>query len=414
MDRKDIPAVVAPNMGSFADGIKAFQTSEPPYGRGGGTPATQFLAGRALEYLGKWTPDNKAFTPSISITPNGQAANHDLFRSLWGVDMVASKHVFGTTTTALNNTFARIGGQMGGSKLFWADPCRTQDFINQTTSKTKIWFVEAVSNPAGRVPDLENLSKAAKERDVMLVIDTTLGAGMPRFNALNYADAVTISLSKQAGGGDNKNMGGAIITRGDFQWDDPVNQLTELRAYFEDQTTGKIAVPENPLAALVKKIGVPEGTVCMAPEIALSIADSLPQVQSNVEKMCRNARMIADLLKNHPKVKNVRLTGHNTDSENDERFREYFGDNHFVMMIDLKDNFKDATRHFIDSGELLHAVVLGQKETGISNPATSTHRQYSEEKLRSLGIYKDTIRMSVGTEDEDELGARVLAALEHH
>jgi O-acetylhomoserine/O-acetylserine sulfhydrylase-like pyridoxal-dependent enzyme len=272
--------------------------------------------------------------------------------------------------------------------------------------------VEAISNPAGRVPDFDALRQAATEQRVMLIIDTTLAACMPRFNALDYADVITASLSKAAGGGGNKNMGGAIITRGDFAWDNPEEQLSELKSYFKD-ANGQVIVPQNPLPALIAKIGAHEGGAAIAPEIALSIAENLQYVPGNVQKMCANARMLAELLKDHPKVKSVQLPGFNTDPANDARFRKYFADNHFVMMIDLHGDF-EAAGNFIDSEELSHAVLLGQKITGVSNPGTSTHRSYPEQKLNSLGIYRGTIRMSVGTEDEDVLRAQVLRALAYN
>jgi cystathionine beta-lyase/cystathionine gamma-synthase len=108
---------VAPSMGSFQDGIRAFQELEPPYGRGGGTPSTRFLKERVLQYLAQSRASSGAFNPSITITANGQAANHTLFRALWGIDMVASEHVFGTTSVDLKHTFERIGGAVSGSRL---------------------------------------------------------------------------------------------------------------------------------------------------------------------------------------------------------------------------------------------------------------------------------------------------------
>jgi len=405
MNNHGISPMVASDMGTFEEGIQAFQSSEPPYARGGGTPATKYLQKESLAYLAMSRVTEGALAPSITITPNGQAANHALFRALWGGNLVSSKHLFGTTKVDLTHTFARIGR----NEIAWVDPCDTQAFIDNTTDMTTAWYLEAISNPAGRVADLEKLSKAAKEHGVLLVLDITLAAGMPNFNGFEYADVLTVSMNKQAGGGQNINMGGAVIVRNDFPWEGHIPKFSELQFYFAN-ASGILQPPSNPLGSLVTKIGLHEGVNSIPPAMALSIAESLPHLKGNVEKMCQNARMLAELLDNHPNVERVQLAGYRTDKENDERMRRYFGPNHFVLLADIKGGF-EATRKFIDTREIFHAVALGQQVTAISNPASSTHRQYSKTDLNAMGFSEGTIRISVGCEPPEELHQRMVRAL---
>jgi O-acetylhomoserine (thiol)-lyase len=397
MNREDIRMEVAPSMGNFEEGIKAFQGLEPPYGRGGGTPATKYLQQQVLKYLAISTVTEEALAPSVTITPNGQAANNLLLRALYGGGIVASSHLFGTTKQALTHTFQRIGR----NKLSWVNPYDTQAFIDNTTRGTTAWFLEAVSNPRGLIGDLAELKAEANKRGVLLILDMTLAAGMPEFKGLEYADVLTASMTKQAGGGENRNMGGAIIIRHEYILDRHVRRLRELKHYFKD-AAGTSFVPKNPLGALVTKIGLPEGSNCIAPEMAISIGDCLPHVGRTVEKMSQNALILARFLEQHPKIAKVELAGYNTGRDNDERMQRYCGTNHFVVLADIHGGIEGAKR-FINAEEIFHAVALGQMNTAISNPATSTHRSYPKPDLAKMGFGEGTIRISVGCEDAEEL-----------
>lgn len=396
--------LVAPDMGSAENGVKKFKGIKPPYARGGGTPATEDLEAACLQHIAKWDPSSGTDAPFVSIVSSGQAANHVVFRALQGGDMVCSKHLFGTTKVDLRMTFGRAGGQIA-----WVDPCDTQAFIDSTTDRTTAWFAEAISNPAGRVPDLAELRKAAGERGIALILDTTLAAGMPAFKGLEYADILTVSLTKQAGGGQNQNVGGAVIVDSDFPWAERADRFPELRAYFAD-AHGQLTLPSNPMGALVSKISLHEGSGVIAPHTARSITRLLPGMESRVATQCYNARMLADVLKDHPQVGSIQLAGTSTDKGNDLRTYQFFGSNHFVLLVDLKGG-AEAAEHFINSNSFLHAVALGQRTTAVSHPASSTHRQYSKDDLAAMGIYDGTIRISVGTERLKVLKERMQAAL---
>lgn len=405
MKKQPLPAA-APDMGDYQNGIAAFKAIKPPYVRGGGTPATQLLENACLKHLAPWVVHPAGIpSPSISIVSSGQAANHVVFKALHGGDMVSSTHLFGTTKVDLKKTYMRAGGNIA-----WVDPCNTKSFINSTTPKTTAWFAEAISNPAGRVPDLEELSKAAKERSILLILDSTLAAGMGGFNGLKYADVLTVSLTKQSGGGQNQNTGGAVIVSNQFDWAAHGSRFPEFEEYFEKNRDGVIQLPTSPFAALTSKISLHEGSGVISPRDAVSIAQSLPGMQQRVNKMCRNAKFLADILIDHPAVNSVQLAGHHTDAENDRRAQKFLGGNHFVLLVDLKDG-SQAAEKFINSRQFSHAVALGQRMTAVSHPSSSTHRQYSKDDLAGMGIYGGTLRISVGTEPRRELGQKILLAL---
>jgi O-acetylhomoserine (thiol)-lyase len=401
MDQNTPLPLVAPDMGLFEDGIKSFQGIKPPYARGGGTSATQILERACQAHLGNHRNTDPL---SVAIVSSGQAANHVVFKAIHGGDLVSSSHLFGTTKVDLKKTFERTGG-----KIAWVDPGDTQAFIDNTTLATTTWFLEAISNPAGRVPDFESLSHAARERGIMLAVDATLAAGMPYFDGLKYADVLTISLTKQAGGGQNLHTGGAILVGNNFAWEDKAARFPEFKEYFSD-AAGTVVLPSSPFGALASKISLHEGSGVIAPQSALSIARSLPGMGDRVANMCENARMLAEILDGHEKVNSVQLAGYKTNDVNDACTQKYLGKNHFVILVDLKDGFA-AAASFINAQQFAHAVALGQQNTAISHPASSTHRQYSKDELAKMGIYPGTIRISVGCEAPRTLARKLRRAL---
>lgn len=404
------PLVVAPDMGSFQDGIEKFQSKNAPYSRGGGTQEMLDLGEACIEYIGKYNPEQDAFKPSAVMVSSGEAANHIVFRALRdrdGGNVVCSKQLFGTTKSDIQDTL-----NYEGVGVNWVDPCDTQAFIDASDEKTTMWFVEAVSNPVGRVPDFKKLYDEAQKRQIPLVVDATLSAGMKNYSGFEYADFITVSLTKQAGNGNNENIAGTILVKNDFNFPITAERFPEFNRYYTNAETGNVDLPEDPFGTICTKIGLLEGNGVIAPKVADSILNELPELENRVARMSDNADMLTSLFNsNSDVVKQVRVAGLNTDPENDARANEYLGQPHFVLLVDLIGDFK-AAEAFIDSGEVYHGVALGQAITAVCNPASSTARAYTDEQRTKMGFGKGTLRISVGAEDPEELKASISRALE--
>ncbi len=392
---------VAPAMGGFDAGVAAFQRPAAPYARGGGTPASEKLGALCAQYF--WGMVGVA--PAAVVTASGQAANHLVFQALRGSHLVVSTALFGTTKLDLLKGFGRNGGS-----LSWVDPTRTEDFSTQTTPATRAWFVEATSNPASKVPDLEALHQAARTRGVLLVVDATLAVGMPGYQGGRHADILTVSLTKQAGGGGNRQAGGVVLVGDAFPWHERAREFPELVEYFTD-ASGKLALPPQPFAGLMTKIGTHEGSAVLPPQTAQAIGRSLPNLAARVAAMSANARAVADLLCADARLESVQLAGYRSgDPANDARAQQYLGGNGFVILITLRGGAATA-RQFVDSGVFPNAVALGQSHTAVAHPASSTHRHYTDAERAALGIYPGTLRLSIGTEPQRTLLRRCEKAL---
>lgn len=398
--------LVAPNMGTLDQGIQAFTTVRAPYVRGGGTPSAQLLEEACIAQLWKaGTKEVGGARPDAVILASGQAANHLTFSLFRGSHIVSSNQMFGTTKVALTQGFERNGG----GKVTYVPPEDTQAFVNATTPATRAWFVEAISNPLGRVPDFDSLRQAARQAAVVLIVDSTLAAGMPGFRGSEHADILTTSLTKQAGGGNNTNVGGSVIIAPQFPEGRSAADYPELGRYFTDGQ-GRLTTPPNPFAALIRKLGTWEGSCSIAPQSALSIAQSLPGLNERVQRQMANAKAAAEFLCTHPKVQSVHLAGVHSDASNDARAQRYLGGNGFVALMTLHGGL-DAARAFVDAGQLQHAVALGQKRSAVAHPATSTHRQYDAQQQAQMGIFPGTLRLSIGAEAERTVIGRLKRAL---
>lgn len=398
--------LVAPNMGTLDQGIQAFTTVRAPYVRGGGTLSAQVLEDACIAHL--WNTGSQEATgqrPDAVILASGQAANHLAFSLFRGAHIVSSNQLFGTTKVALTQGYERNGG----GKVTYVAPEDTQAFVNATNPATRAWFVEAISNPAGRVPDFDSLKSAAQRAGVVLIVDSTLAAGMPGFKGADYADILTTSLTKQAGGGNNTNVGGSVIVQPGFPSGRSAADYPELGRYFAD-AQGNLNLPSNPFAALIRKLGTWEGSCTIAPQGALSIARSLPGLPERVQRQMANAKAAAAFLCEHPKVQSLHLAGVHSDAANDARAQRYLGGNGIVALMTLHGGL-DAARAFVDSGAIQHAVALGQKRSAVAHPATSTHRQYDGKQQAEMGIFPGTLRLSIGAEAERTVLSRLKRAL---
>ncbi len=398
---------VAPEMGTAQEGADLFQGPNPPYGRGGGTPAARYLNQQILQHVLKTNVTEGAFAPIIVTCPNGQSANQLAFRGLYGGDLLASNDIFGTTNAAIA-AYSRFGGNV--ARVSATDTAGWLDRMNGSKPPTAL-FAELPSNPLARVPDLDALSDDAKENGITRIFDITLALGFSKLDILKYADVVTMSLSKQGGGGQNLYMGGAVATVRDAVTQEQAHRLSELPHYFNN-ANGELVIPENPLGALINKIGMTEGGNSIVPVVAIDIGDSMEELEARVAQMCENARMVAEILEAHPKkVERVQLAGYKTDPENDERFREYLGPNAFMLSFDVLGEFKNAG-DYINAGEHSHSVQLGQKQTAVSVPAQSTQRQKPKDQREAMGVNDNTVRFSTGCEDPNVLERQVVSALQ--
>lgn len=408
--------IVAPELGSLDEAVRAFQTPRAPYYRGGGDEVTPEFERHLNRYLGG---------THCVVTPSGQAANmlalYALFPPGGKGHALVSKRLFGTTGVGIKQGFVAAGYEITDF-----DPQGFAVDLEKLLRKdTKFIFTEVSSNPEGVVADLDALSLLAGAYRIPLILDHTLTAGFDGFDPFRYADIVTVSLAKQTGGGRNNATGGVMLLDDKFDWSSRAEQFPAFERYF--MVNNQLVLPSSQaFGALARKIATWQGT-CVAPiHGAAGIMETLPGLTDRVSQMRENARCLAEFLGQHRQIERVRLAGLD-DSENSDRAKKYLDGNGFVVFVDIKGG-EDAARRFIDGindtrqlaetsdcsyAAVSHSVQLGQQKTAVVVPGFTTNRQSTDDDLAARGMGRYSVRVSVGTGDAGMLLRTFDRALTH-
>ena len=333
-------------------------------------------------------------------TSSGQAAETLLFTQLCdaGDHIVSSSALYGGTYTLLNVTLRRLGVET----TFVApdDPDAFAAAIQP--GRTKLLYTEIVANPAGTVADLEALAAIAHDAGVPLAIDSTL-ASPYLCRPLDFgADIVLHSATKYLGG-HGTSIGGAIVDSGRFPWDNgnfPV--MTEPVA-----TYGNLRFWDNfgeyGFATKLRVEGLRNLGGVLSPFNAFLILQGMETLPLRMEAHVANAQRIAEWLQDDPRVSWVRYAGLPGDP-NHELAKKYLPKGPGAVFSFGCEGGRAAGEAFIEGVELCsHLANVGDTRTLVIHPASTTHRQLSEEALQAAGVLPELVRISVGIEDVDDI-----------
>ncbi len=334
-------------------------------------------------------------TMGVAVS-TGQAANALLFSVLLtsGDAVIASRHVFGGTFALLK----LLGTQ--GVKVFWADPAEPTTFesaLQEAGESVRLVFTESVSNPDGRVADLDAIAALAHKARVPLAVDNTLGFGACR-PIKHGADIVTVSLTKLVAA-QNDVMGGMIVDAGTF----PHWQAPRFPALSSPQAPGGPSIAEEfgpkAFAVAARKRGS-----LLGPTLGLRDADLLVRrlagLKARLSRQEANAKALAKFLSKHPAVKTLRGAGLDADAANTARAQRTMPKARVgtVLLVTLAGGRPALARFFQRLKVITHRANIGQADTLVIEPATTTHRQFGPEERARAGIEDGTVRLSVGIE----------------
>lgn len=339
---------------------------------------------------------------------SGHGAQLLIFHTLLepGDEFVATRQLYGGSINQFNHAFAKFDWTVK-----WADADDIASVEAAVTEKTKAIFCESIANPGGKVTDLEAMSRIARKAGVPLIVDNTLATPY-LCRPIEYgADIIVHSLTKFMGGHGN-SMGGMIVDAGTFDWgkDGKYPTLTEpcesyhgLKIY---ETFGNIA-----FAIACRVLGLRDLGPSMAPLNAFLILTGMETLSLRMQRHCDNALAIAQWLLTHEKVSWVSYAGLAGDSHHKLQQRYCPKGAGAVLTFGLEGGY-DAGVKLVSSVELFsHLANLGDTRSLIIHPASTTHRQLSEEDQIAAGAGPDVVRLSVGIESVDDLIADLDQAL---
>jgi O-acetylhomoserine (thiol)-lyase len=333
-------------------------------------------------------------------TSSGHAAQFLAFHALLqpGDEFIASRQLYGGSINQFSQAFKSFGWNVR-----WADARDPESFRRQLSAKTKAFFCESICNPGGIVTDIEAVSAVAKEAGVPLIVDNTLATPYLVRPIEWGADIVVHSMTKFLGGHGN-SMGGIIVDGGSFDWSrsrkypvlsEPCPSYNGMKLH---ETFGDVA-----FATACRVLGMRDFGPSISPFNAFLILTGIETLPLRMQRHCENARAVAQFLSRHPQVSWVSYA----NLPNDECYglaQTYCPKGAgAVFTFGLKGGY-DAGVSLVNSVKLAsHLANVGDTRTLVIHPASTTHRQLSDEQKSAAGAGPDVVRISVGIEDISDI-----------
>ena len=293
----------------------------------------------------------------------------------------------------------------------WADPHDPASFESQIDERTRGIFIESLANPGGEFVDIEKIGDIAREHGLPLIVDNTLATPYLVRPIEHGADIVVHSLTKFIGGHGN-SMGGAIVDGGTFNWSKSGNypMLSEPRPEYGGvvlhETFGNFA-----FAIACRVLGLRDLGPAISPFNAFLILTGLETLPLRMQRHCDNALAVAEWLSKHPKVAWVSYPGLPGDQNHAMKKKYSPLGAGAVFTFGLNGGYPAGIR-LVESVELFsHLANVGDTKSLIIHPASTTHRQLSDEQKIAAGAGPDVVRLSVGIEDVEDIIADLEQAL---
>ena len=343
------------------------------------------------------------------LTASGQAANfYAVFNiASCGDHVVSSSSIYGGSY----NLFAVTMKRMGVEFTFVDPDCTPEELDAAFRPNTKAVFGETIANPALTVLDIEKFAKAAHSHGVPLILDNTFATPINCRPFDFGCDIVTHSTTKYMEG-HASTVGGAIVDSGNFDWtqndkfpglttpDDSYHGITYTEAF------GKGAYITKAVVQLMRDLGAVQ-----SPNEAFLLNVGLESLHLRIPRHCENAKKVAAYLKQHPAVTWVECAMLEGDRQYDLAQKYMPHGTCGVVSFGVKGGRAAATT-FMDSLELAAIVThVADARTCCLHPASTTHRQLTDEQLEACGVRPDLVRLSVGIEDIDDILADLEQAL---
>lgn len=342
-------------------------------------------------------------------TSSGQAAN--LFAILniaqSGDNFISTSEIYGGTV----NLFAVTMKKMGIEVRFANPDLGDEEIEKLFDGRTRAVFGETVSNPALNVLDIERFARLAHKHNVPLIIDNTFATPINCRPFTFGADIVTHSTTKYMDG-HATCVGGCVVDSGNFDW--TKGDFPELTTPDESyhgtvytESFGKSAYIVKARAQLMRDLGSQ-----MSPLSAFILNLGLETLHLRMERHCENAQKVAEFLSANEDISWVNYPGLPTHRQHDLAKKYMPKGSCGVISFGIKGG-KEAAVTFMESLKVAQMVVhVADARTCVLHPASTTHRQLTDEQLADCGVPADMIRMSVGIENVDDIIADIQQALE--
>ncbi len=332
-------------------------------------------------------------------TASGQAAEMVALLNILesGDHIVSSGKLYGGTHTMFNVNFKKFG-----INATLVDPDDPENFRRALKPNTKVIFSETLGNPAINMIDLEAVGKIAREAGIPFVVDNTAASPYLCQPLKHGADIVLHSATKFLGG-HGTTMGGVVIESGKFPWaNGKFPGMTEPSAGYHGvrffETFGDFAYTMKARMEVLRVFGP-----TLAPFSAWQLMQGIETLPVRMERHCINAMRVAEFLESHPQVAWVNYPGLKSNKYHTLVKRYMPKGAGALLSFGIKGGF-DAGVKFIEALQFIsHLANIGDAKSLVIHPASTTHRQLSEEDQIKAGVPPDMVRLSVGLETIEDI-----------
>src|SRR5580693_1301001 len=331
---------------------------------------------------------------------SGHAAQFLIFFTLMeaGDEFIASRNLYGGSLTQFGLSFKKLGWQ-----CHFVDPTDPENFRKALTPRTKAIFLENLANPGGIVVDLERVAVIAHEAGIPLIVDNTLATPYLCEPFAWGADIVCHSTTKFLSGHGHA-LGGIVVESGRFDWaqGDRFPSLTEPEPAYHGikfyENFGDFAFTTKARAVALRDFGP-----TLSPMNAFLTITGIETLHLRMDRHVTNAQRVAEFLSGHPRVAWVSYAGLKESSFHDLARKYLPRGAGAVFTFGVKGGYEAGIK-LVESVQLFsHLANIGDTRSLILHPASTTHRQLTDERRQAAGAGPDVIRLSIGLESAEDL-----------
>ena len=316
-----------------------------------------------------------------------------------GDNIVSAKNIYGGSFNLFEHTLPQYGIETNFVDIF-----NEEEVENAINEKTKALYIETLGNPNSDVVDIESVAKIAHKHKIPLVVDNTFATPY-LVRPIEYGADIVVHSATKFIGGHGTSIGGVIVDGGKFDWEasGKFDSLTKPNPSYHGisftQACGPAAFVTKVRAILLRDTGA-----TLSPFNAFLFLQGLETLSLRVERHTYNALKVVEYLNNHPQVESVSHPSVSTDPKQQELYKKYFPNGGgSIFTFDIKGDAQKA-KDFIDNLELFSLLAnVADVKSLVIHPATTTHSQCTEEELLDQGIRPNTIRLSIGCENVDDI-----------
>lgn len=316
-----------------------------------------------------------------------------------GDNIVSAKNIYGGSFNLFEHTLPQYGIQTTFVDIF-----NEKEVENAINEKTKALYIETLGNPNSDVVDIESVARIAHRHKIPLVVDNTFATPY-LVRPIEYGADIVVHSATKFIGGHGTSIGGVIVDGGKFDWEasGKFDSLTKPNPSYHGISFTKACGPAA-FVTKVRAILLRDTGATVSPFNSFLFLQGLETLSLRVERHTYNALKVVEYLNNHTQVESVSHPSVSTDPKQQELYKKYFPNGGgSIFTFDIKGDAQKA-KDFIDNLELFSLLAnVADVKSLVIHPATTTHSQCTEDELLDQGIRPNTIRLSIGCENIDDI-----------